>query len=294
MHGPGASVFAEQIVNGLVLGSIYALIAVGYSLQLSILRIFNLAHGEIMMFSTFAAYVVLTRLHGELAVAIPVAILTGAVLGVLLERLALRPLRVRGELPPLIVTIGVGALLQAGAVVLFGYEQRPFPRPFLEPIDLGFASVTPIQIAILGVGLATMIALHLIVQKTRFGRAIRATSELEQIAAVFGVNVPLIKLSTIGLSSALGALAGVMIAMNFGVVSPFIGANYGLKGLVVVIIGGAASIEGAFIGGILLGVVEVLAASYFLSEYRDALAYLVLLLVLAFRPSGLVARTALR
>lgn len=286
--------FLEQIVNGLVLGSIYALIAVGYSLQLAILKIFNLAHGEIMMISTFAAFVVLTRLDGGLIVAIAVAIATGVLLGMLLERLALRPLKSRGELAPLIVTIGVGALLQAGAVLVFGFEQYAFPRPFAGVLDLGFAQVTPIQIAIFGVGAASMVALHLMVRKTRFGRAIRATSELEQIAAVFGVNVPLIKLSTIGLSSGLGALAGVMIAMNFGVVSPFIGAAYGLKGLVVVIIGGAASIEGAFLGGILLGVIEVLAASYFLSEYRDALAYLVLLLALAFRPSGLIARTAVR
>jgi branched-chain amino acid transport system permease protein len=287
-------VFLEQIVNGLVLGSIYALIAVGYSLQLSILRIFNLAHGEIMMISTFAAYVVLVRLDGGLAAATLVAIAAGVLLGMLLERLALRPLKSRGELAPLIVTIGVGALLQVGAVLVFGYDQHAFPRPFTGVIDLGFAQVTPIQIAIFAVGAGAMAALHLIVRRTRFGRAVRATSELEQIAAVFGVNVPLIKLSTIGLSSGLGALAGVMIAVNFGVVSPFIGASYGLKGLVVVIIGGAASIEGAFVGGLLLGVIEVLAASYFLSEYRDALAYLVLLLALAFRPTGLIARTAVR
>ncbi len=285
---------AEQIVNGLVLGSIYALIAVGYSLQLSILRIFNLAHGEIMMFSTFAAYVVLVRLHGGLAAATVAAIATGIGLGMLLERLALRPIKSRGELAPLIVTIGVGTLLQAGAVLVFGFEQHAFPRPFADMLDLGFAQVTPVQLAILTVGAVTMAALHVIVRRTRFGRAIRATSELEPIAAVFGVNVPMVKLATIALSSGLGALAGVLIAMNFGVLSPFIGAAYGLKGLVVVIIGGAASIEGAFVGGILLGLIEVLAASYFLSEYRDALAYFVLLLVLALRPSGLFARAALR
>lgn len=286
--------FIEQLINGLVLGSIYALIAVGYALQLSILRIFNLAHGEIMMASTFAAYVVVTHFGAGLALTLLVAVLTGALLGVLLERIALRPLKASGELAPLIVTIGVGALLQAGAVLIFGFEQRSYPRPAGTVLELGFAYVTTVQLAILAVGAVTMVALHLMIRRTRYGRAIRATAELESIAGTFGVNVAMVKLGTIALSSALGALAGVLIAMNFGVVSPFIGAAYGLKGLVVVIIGGAASIEGAFLGGLLLGVLEVMVSSYFLSEYRDAIAYFVLLLVLVFRPGGLIARAPLR
>lgn len=286
--------FLEQVINGLVLGSVYALIAVGYSLQLSVLRVFNLAHGEIMMLSTFAAYLVATQFGVGLALTILVAVLTGALLGILLERVVLRPLKTGGELAPLIVTIGVGALLQATAVLIFGFEQRPYPRPDVAVLNLGFAYVTTVQLAILAVGVTTMISLHLLVRRTRFGRAVRATAELESIAGTFGVNVQMIKLGTIGLSSGLGALAGVLIAMNFGVLSPFIGSSYGLKGLVVVIIGGAASIEGAFLGGMLLGLLEVMAASYFLSEYRDALAYLVLLIVLAVRPGGLIARTSLR
>jgi branched-chain amino acid transport system permease protein len=286
--------FVEQLANGLVLGSIYALIAVGYSLQLATLKVVNLAHGEIMMISTFAGYVVMTRLEQGPAVALVAAIVTGALLGMLLERIVLRPLRGKGELPALVATIGVGALLQAAAVMMFGFEQRSFPRPASELIDLGVAQVTTIQLAILATAAVSMLLLHYMVQKTRFGRAIRATAEREQIAAVFGVNVPLVKLGTIGLSSAIGALAGVLIAMNFGVVSPFIGTVYGLKALVVVIISGAAAVSGAFAGGLLLGIVEVMAASYFFSEYRDAIAYLALLLVLAIRPTGLVARAAIR
>lgn len=284
----------EQIANGLVLGSIYALIAVGYSLQLGILKVVNLAHGEIMMISTFAAWVVVGPLDLGAGTAVATAIATGALLGLALERFALRPLRGRGELPPLVATIGVGTLLQAVAVLIFGFEQRPYPRPPSQLVNLGFAELTTIQLAILVVAVVSMLALHLVVQRTRFGKAIRATAELEKIAAVFGVNVPLVKLGTIALSSALGALAGVLIAMNFGVVSPFIGAVYGLKAIVIVVIGGAVSVAGAFAGGILLGIVEVMAASYFLSEYRDALAYLALLVVLAIRPRGIVARAELR
>lgn len=212
----------------------------------------------------------------------------------LLERLALRPIKRGGELAPLMVTIGVGALLQAVAVLIFGFEQRSFPRPVVQGLDLGFAYVTPIQIAILLVAAATMLGLHMVIRHTRFGLAIRATAELQNVASAFGVNVPMVKLGTIALSSGLGALAGVLIAMNFGVISPFIGATYGLKGLIVVIIGGAARIEGAFVGGLLLGILEVMASSYFLSEYRDALAFFALLLVLAIRPSGLIARAQLR
>jgi len=285
--------FLEQLVNGLVLGAIYALIAVGYSLQFSILRLYNLAHGEIMMISTFAALLVMER-GGGLPLAIAAAIGAGVALGVLLDRLALRPLPLNDELSPLIVTIGVGAMLQATAVLVFGFAQHNFPRPYSAPLDLGFAFVTRAQIAVLVVGVVALAALLLLVKRSRFGRAIRATAELPYIAGAFGVNVPMVKLGTIGFSSGLGALAGVLIAINFGVVTPFIGASFALKGLIVVIIGGAGSISGAFIGGLLLGIVEVLAASYFLSEYRDALAYLALLVVLAIRPGGLMPRAALR
>lgn len=287
--------FAEQFVNGLVLGSTYALIAVGYALQLSILRIFNLAHGEIMMASTYVAYLVLVHTELGIGAALVAAVLAGAFFGILLERCALRFLREGGELGPLIVTIGVGTLLQAVFSLIFGFEQRAFPSPDRSAqIDFGFAQVTITQIAILGVTLLTMVLLRLLVMRTRFGRAVRATAEREQIAAAFGVNVPLVKLGTVALSSGLGALAGVLIALNFGVVSPYIGIVYGLKGLVVIIIGGAASIEGAVLGGLLLGLIEVMSAAYFLSEYRDAISYFVLIVVLAIRPGGLMTRVALR
>lgn len=285
--------FLEQLVNGLVLGSVYSLIAVGYALQLSILRIYNLAHGEIMMVSTFAAFFALE--HGAgLALATLAAVLCGAVLGLLLERLALRPLRGQGELAPLIVTIGVGALLQASAVLAFGFGQRSFPRPAAGGFEIGQAYVTTVQLSVLGVGLLTLVLINVLVHRTRFGRAVRATAELPSVAQAFGVNAPRITMLTISLSSGLGALAGVLIAMNFGVITPFLGASFALKALVVVVAGGSGSVNGAFAGGLLLGLLEVLVAGQWLSAYRDAVAYGLLLLVLAWRPRGLLPSAHLR
>jgi branched-chain amino acid transport system permease protein len=260
---------------------------------LNILRIYNLAHGEILMVSTFAAYFTSTH-GGGLALAVLAAVATGVLLGVLLERLALRPLKQADGLASLIVTIGVGALLQAGAVLLFGFGQRAFPRPASVGFEIGGAYVTSVQIGILAVGLVTLCALNLLVHRSRFGRAVRATAELPRIAEAFGVNASRIQLVTIALSSGLGALAGVLIAMNFGVVTPFLGATFALKALVVVIVGGSGSVNGAFLGGLLLGLLEVAVAGSLFSAYRDAIAYGVLLLVLAVRPQGLMPRAALR
>ena len=285
--------FLEQLINGLALGAVYALIAVGYALQLSILRIYNLAHGEIMMVSTFAAFFALEQ-GASLALATVAAVLCGAALGLLLERLALRPLKSQSELAPLIVTIGVGALLQASAVLAFGFGQRSFPRPAAGGFEIGQAYVTTIQLSVLGVGLLALLLINLLVQRTRFGRAVRATAELPGIAQAFGVNAPRIAMLTIALSSGLGALAGVLIAMNFGVITPFLGASFALKALVVVVAGGSGSVNGAFAGGLLLGLLEVLVAGQWLSEYRDAVAYGLLLLVLAWRPRGLLPSVRLR
>jgi branched-chain amino acid transport system permease protein len=288
-------VFAEQLINGLVLGSTYALIAVGYALQLSILRIFNLAYGDIMMASTFVGYLVLTQTGlGHIAAALA-AILTGAALGLVLERSTLRFLPTGNELSPLMVTIGVGTLLVSSFSLLFGFEWRAFPRSSTSGIlSIGDVQITSIQILILVIIFASMLGLHFMLSYTRYGRAIRATSERPHIAAAFGVNVPAVKTSAIALSSGMGGLAGILIAENFGVVSAFFGTHFGLKGLIVVIIGGAASIWGAVVGGLALGMIEVFSAAYLFSEYRDAIAYAILIVVLAIWPGGLAPRAALR
>jgi len=285
--------FWEQMINGLALGSIYALIAVGYSLQLSILRVFNLAHGEIMMLSTFAGFVGLS--HGlGFALSIALSVASGVVLGLLLERLTLRPIKGNDDLAPLIVTIGVGAMLQSGAVLIFGFAQLAFPRPPVSGFELGTSYVTSVQITILAVGLAALIVLNLLIHCTRFGRAVRATAELPGIAQAFGVNVSRIKLTAIGFSSGMGALAGVLIAMNYGIVTPFLGATFALKALMVVIVGGRGSINGAFFGGLMLGLLEIVVAGEFMSAYRDAIAFAMLLVFVCLRPQGLLPRAQLR
>jgi len=287
--------FAEQLVNGLVLGSVYALIAVGFALQFSILRIINLAYGETMMASAFVGYLVLTHTGlGHVAAALA-AIAAGAATGLLLERFTLRYVRGGDELTPLMITIGVATLLTSVFSMMFGFEQRAFPRHYTGGIlTIGEIQITLVQLSIFLIAIVTMVSLHLVLRRTRFGRAIRATADREHIAAAFGVNVRLIRVVAIGLSSGLGGLAGILIAENFGVVSPFIGTTFGLKALVVLIIGGAASLSGAVAGGLFLGMLEVMSSAYFLSEYRDAISYSILIIVLAIWPRGFVPNAVLR
>ncbi len=287
--------FAEQFVNGLVLGAVYALIAVGFALQFSILRIINLAYGETMMASAFVGYLILT--HTELGhlVAAMAAIGVGAATGLLLERYALRYVRGGDEMTPLMITIGIATLLTSAFSMLFGFEQRAFPRHYSGGfLSIGDIQITVVQVVIFAVAVVTMVSLQVVLARTSFGRAIRATAEREHIAAAFGVDVRMVKVISIGLSSGLGGLAGILIAENFGVISPFIGSTFGLKALVVLIIGGAASLAGAVAGGLFLGMIEVMASAYFLSEYRDAISYSILIVVLAIWPRGFVPRAVLR
>jgi branched-chain amino acid transport system permease protein len=281
---------AQQLANGVMLGSTYALVAIGYTLVFGVLRLLHLAHGEVFMVGAFAGLQVVLWWHFGPLVALIGGLIASALLGMLLELVAFRPIRKRGNshLAPIVSTIGAGLVLQEVMTKLFGAEQTPFPSALSHvSYHLGIISVTGSQIFILSVAVASMLALHVFVTYTRYGMAMRATSENLQVSAILGININTVILLTFGLASALGGVAGVLVGLNFNAISPFMGVEMGIKGMAVMLIGGLGSIYGAMVGGLLLGIIEVLSVAYLESSLRDAFAFGLMILILIFRPRGI-------
>ncbi len=289
----------QQILNGLVVGSMYALIALGYTMVYGILQIINFAHGEVMMIGamvTISAINMLTAAGVELPgplmllagllIAAPVTML----LGFLIERVAYRPLRNAPRLAPLITAIGMSILLQQVAVLIWKSNPRSFPDVVSQrPIEILGASITTVQIAIVVLALSIMAGLLLLVEKTRLGRAMRAVSMNQPVAALMGVNTNRVIAQTFVIGSALAAVAGVMWAANYGLANPTMGFTPGLKAFTAAVLGGIGNLGGAVLGGLLLGLIENLGTGYLVpSEYRDVFAFLVLVVMLVLRPSGLM------
>jgi branched-chain amino acid transport system permease protein len=301
-------IFLQQILNGLVLGSIYALIALGYTMVYGVLGIINFAHGEVLMFGALIALVVIKNLLAFfptipvwliLVAALLVAMSGCAVLSFYIEKMAYRPLRNAPRLVPLISAIGMSILLQTIAMIIWGRTPLNFPQLLPEQSLAIFgtgALVTVKELMIMLTALIVMVALLFLVKKTRFGRAIRATAENPQVAGLMGVNTARVISHTFILGGALAALAGVMIASNYGSAHFYMGFMPGLKAFTAAVLGGIGNIPGAMLGGLLLGLIEALGAGYigtlsggiFGSNYQDIFAFLVLILVLVFRPSGIL------
>ncbi len=301
-------IFLQQILNGLVLGSIYALIALGYTMVYGVLGIINFAHGEVLMVGALIALVVIKNLVAffptlplwlVLVAALLVAMSGCAVLSFYIEKIAYRPLRNAPRLVPLISAIGMSILLQTIAMIIWGRTPLNFPQLLPEQSLAVFgtgALVTVKELIIMLTALIVMVALLFLVKKTRFGRAIRATAENPQVAGLMGVNTTRVISYTFILGGTLAALAGVMIASNYGSAHFYMGFMPGLKAFTAAVLGGIGNIPGAMLGGLLLGLIEALGAGYigtlsggiFGSNYQDIFAFLVLILVLVFRPSGIL------
>jgi branched-chain amino acid transport system permease protein len=283
-------VLLQQIVNGLMLGSTYALIAIGYTLVFGVLHLVHLAHGEVFMIGAFIGLYAVLWTGVGVGVALIAALVGTALLGVLIELVAFRPLRARAGHPlaPMISTIGVGIVLQEVATRLFGGELVGFPHR-LQPITfaLGPITITSVQLVILGVAVTLMVALQLFVARTKVGIAMRATAESLVAARLLGVDTSRIIVLTFAIASALGGAAGVLVGLSFNAISPFMGIDIGIKGLAIMLIGGLGNIHGAMVGGIVLGIVEVLSVAYLASSYRDAFAFAIMIAILLFRPQGL-------
>ena len=297
-------IFLQQIVNGLVLGSIYALVALGYTMVYGIMGLINFAHGEVVMIGALTALSVVQLLAGSglpgplvallgLAAAIPVCM----AIGYTIEKVAYRPLRGAPRLAPLITAIGVSIVLQNLAMMIWGRSYHAFPSVLPEgQHELLGASFTDLQVLIVLVAGIMMGGLLLLINRTRLGRAMRATAENPAIAQLMGVNVNHIISLTFVIGSALAAVAGLMVAANYSIAHYYMGFILGLKAFTAAVLGGIGNLAGAMLGGILLGLIESLGAGYigdltggFLgSNYQDVFAFFVLILVLVFRPSGLV------
>lgn len=297
-------IFLQQVANGLTLGSIYALVALGYTLVYGILGLINFAHGEVVMVGALTA---LAASKFLLAAALPPPVvfvlaflLAAAVcmaLGLVIERIAYRPLRNAPRLAPLITAIGVSIILQQLAMMLWGRSYHAMPQLLPETaFALGGVQITVIQLVIIGVAGLTMAALLVLVNRTRLGRAMRATAESPSIAALMGVDANRIIVLAFMIGSALAALAGMLVASNYGIAHYNMGFMLGLKAFTAAVLGGIGNLAGAVVGGLLLGVIEALGAGYIGdltggvlgSQYQDVFAFFVLIGVLVLRPAGLL------
>jgi branched-chain amino acid transport system permease protein len=282
---------AQQLVNGLTLGSTYALVALGFTLVFGILGMINFAHGEIFMLGAYMALLLVTM--GKLGIfwSLLGAMLGTAILGMLIERISFRPLRKVSILAPLISTIGLSIFLRSLAQIIFGAESTRFPVTIKTAFyQLGPFQISLLQIVILAVSFGLMAIFQVFIKKTKIGKAMRATSESLYTAGLLGISVNRIIFLSFGVASALGGVAGVLLGLNFNAISPLMGKMVGLKGLTIIILGGMGNITGAMVGGLFLGFVEVLSVGYLTSSYRDAVAFALMFLVLLIRPTGLFGR----
>ena len=288
---------AQQLVNGLFLGAVYALFAVGYTLVFGVLDILNLAHAAIYMAAAFAAFSLAAK-GVPIALAFAVAVVLAGILGIALDRIAFAPLRRRnaGTLVPLISSIGVAIVIGAIVRGIYGVDERHFTEGGAEtpPIRVGPVTFTIVEALILATAIGLMIVLSWVLRSTTLGRSIRAVAADRVAAALLGVNLEGTIAATFFIASALGGAAGVLTGIEYNSVRLEMGSQIELKGLAVIILGGMGSVTGAVVGGFVLGAVETLAVAYGLSAWRDALTFGVMFVILCARPAGLFGARALR
>jgi branched-chain amino acid transport system permease protein len=278
----------QQLINGMALGSTYALIALGYTMVYGIIQLINFAHGEIYMMGAFMALLAVLVLKVNIFAAMLLAMVCCMVLGIVIEFVAYRPLRKSSRLSALISSIGVSTFLSTLALLIFGADAKGFPENALPVIHfrLGSVDISFVQVIIILIAALLMAGLQIIVHKTKIGKAMRATSQDYNTAALMGVNVNLVISFTFALGSALAAAGGVLVGLNFNAVSFNMGLMAGMKAFAAAVLGGIGSIPGAMLGGIFLGVIEVLGVAAGFSSYRDAIAFAILVLVLLVKPTG--------
>jgi branched-chain amino acid transport system permease protein len=283
--------FARQLVNGLALGSIYALVSIGFAMVYGILFFINFPHGEIMMIGMYIALMLLDKLGVPFVITFPLAMILTAMLGVSVEKVAYSRLRTVRRLAPLLSAMGLSLAFQNLALVVWGAKPLPYPTPPLlegEGLMLGGIRLSPTLILIFALSIILMVLLQVFFQKHIVGIGIRAVSQSLNSAKLMGVNPNLEISVTFAIGSALAAAGGMLLGIRYGSVYPTVGFNLMLKAFAACVLGGIGSIPGAVVGGLIIGVAETLAVGYISSAYRDAIAFLVLVLVLIFRPSGLL------
>ncbi len=282
----------QQLVNGLAVGSIYALIALGYTMVYGTIKLINFAHGDVYMMGAFVGYFAVMVLKMNVFLALLVAMVVCAVLGVVIERVAYKPLRKSTRVAALITAIGVSYLLENAMSYFFGAESRPFPSDFgTETFTLfGDVSVNGKQILIFGVTVVLMALLQFIVRYTKMGKAMRAVAVDEQAAQLMGIDVDGVISFTFALGSALAGIAGVLVGVYYNTISTTMGITVGLKAFVAAVLGGIGSIPGAMVGGYLIGLLETMVSFFGYSPYRDGVVYFLLFIILIVLPAGLFGK----
>ena len=285
--------FLSYLINGISLGSVYAIIALGYTMVYGIARMLNFAHGDIIMVGGFTVFTIVTTMGGSPVVGILASVVVCTVLGVTIERVAYRPLRDASPLAVLITAIGVSYLLQNVALLIFGSNARQFTSVITVPalkLAGGKLSISSVTIVTILSCIVIMAALMTFINKTKMGQAMLAVSEDRGAATLMGINVNRTISVTFAIGSALAAVAGVLLCSAYPSLSPYTGSMPGIKAIVAAVFGGIGSIPGAFIGGILLGIIENLAKAYISSQLSDAIVFSVLIIVLLVRPTGILGK----
>lgn len=285
-------ILLQQIVNGIALGSIYALIALGYTMVYGIIRLINFAHGEIYMIGAFVGYFALTAFGLPFWVSLLLAMVIPALLGVLIERVAYRPLRSSPSITVLITAIGVSLLLQNLAMLWFSPDPKTFPHIFTRaPFNIGGVRISFPQVIVLATSVLLMIGLNFMVQKTKIGKAMRAVSQDKEAAKLMGIDTDRIISFTFAIGSALAGAAGVMVGIIYPRIQPLMGTMPGLKAFVAAVFGGIGSIPGAMLGGVIMGLTESLVTAYISSTWRDAIAFSLLIIILLVKPAGILGKS---
>lgn len=283
--------FIEQLINGLSIGSIYALIALGYTMVYGIMKLINFAHGDIYMVGAFTGYFASTFLHWGFVPSLLLAMVVCLILGVSIERVAYRPLRDKSKISILITAIGVSLFLENGGIILLSPNVRSFPAIFKQHVYKffnGYVTLSNRQILIFVISIIMMVGLQLIIYKTKIGKAMRAVSNDTDAAKLMGVNVDKTVSFTFAIGSALAAVAGVLVGVYYNSIDPLMGIMPGLKAFIAAVLGGIGVIPGAMVGGLLMGVVETMVSGYGSSLYRDGVSFAILILILLIKPTGLL------
>lgn len=282
--------FLQQIINGVSLGSIYALIALGYTMVYGIIKLINFAHGDVYMVGAYVSFYAITKLKMGFIPSLLLAMAFCSIMGIVIERLAYKPLRNSTRIAALITAIGVSLFLEYGGMLIVTPQPRAFPNVIpLEKIEFfnGSVYMTNHQLIIIGVTIVLMILLQFVVYKTKIGKAMRAVSYDKDAALLMGISVNQTISATFAIGSALAAAAGVLVGIYYTTISPLMGIIPGLKAFVAAVLGGIGSIPGAAVGGLMMGVIEALVSGYWSSTLRDAVAFAILIIILIIKPSGL-------
>jgi branched-chain amino acid transport system permease protein len=278
----------QQLINGLTQGSLYALVAIGFVIIFGTMNLVTFAHGEVYMVGAFMGYFALTLWNLPWPVALMMGMAAGWILGVLMEKIAFRPMRNLGHMPPLLITIGMSIILKEAVMIVWGAENRPVPSLYGQTIQMGNSQISLLQLVIMGIVVMLIVGLQLLIQGTKIGRAMRATAQDHEAAQAMGVNADRVFNIAFGLASLLGGAGGVLVGIYYNAVSATMGGTAGMKGFAACIFGGLTSIPGAILGSLIIGVVENLTVQYIASGYRDIIGFLVMVAVLIVRPQGLL------